>query len=329
MNLTKNLEIGALILYSKLFRKRIPLFVSWALTHRCNYQCIYCDSPLFKTKELATKQVFKIIDELAEMKCRVVVFTGGEPLLRDDIGKIVDYCKKKGFYVSIDSNGVLVNRKIDEIKNIDLLQLSLDGPKEIHDMQRGKGSYDRVMEAIKIARDNGLDLTLNATITKYNCSYDTVDYILSIAKKYNVKARFQPVVDEPLANKNVRDLYISLKMQKKIIEYILKKKKESNIIENTTSSLNYFKSYPNNDAIKCGALKINCLINPRGDIYPCTYIENKIKPYNSVELGFKEAFIRSKPVDCDSCLCNKTLDLSKFFSFDILAMIDIIKSRLR
>lgn len=328
MKILTNLKIGALLLYSALFRKRVPLFVSWAITHRCNSHCKYCGIPLLKTKELTTKQVFGIIDELAEMGACFIVFTGGEPLLRNDIGKIVDYCKKRGVSVSIDSNGVLVRKRISDIRNIDLLQLSFDGPREVHDLQRGKGSYDKVIEAVKIARKHHIPVTLNATLSKYHKCED-VDYVLSIGKKYGAEVRFQPVVNEPLASKNVEELFMDREMRKGIFDYILKKKNEGYSIQNTRAGLSYLRDYPKSEHIKCGAFRINCLINPKGDLYPCTFFDTKIEPYNCVNLGFREAFQKSKPITCNSCVCNKTLDASKLFSLDPTAVIDMIKASIK
>ncbi len=327
MKFRRKLRIALLLLYCRLFRKRIPLFLSWEIGYKCNLHCKYCDIPLVRAKELTTEQVFRIIDDFVEMGTCVVIFTGGEPLLRRDIGKIVDYCKEKGLYLSINSNGLLVKEKINDIKNIDLLQLSFDGPPQIHDFHRGKGSYEKVMEAIRIAKENGIKVTLSTTLSNHT-SLSNIDYLLDIAKKYNVKLRFQLVVKKPLASKNVGDLCIPKEKRKEIFNYILKKRRETGLIENTRAGLVYFRDYSGGQSINCGAFRINCLIAPNGDIYPCTYLETKIKPYNCEKIGFKEAFRRSKPITCTSCLCNKTLDASKLFSLDFTALIDIIKSSL-
>ncbi len=328
MKLQKNIETGALLFYCRIFNKRKPIFVSWALTHRCNHHCKYCDIPTLKTKELTRKQIFRMIDELSEMSNKMIVFTGGECLLREDMGEIVDYCKSKGIYVAVSSNGDLIRSKIKEIKNADMLQLSFDGPKEIHDKQRGKGSYDAVLEAIKIAKKGGIKkIVLNVTLTRHNCRF--IDYIIRFAEEHGVELSLEPVAYMPLGKRNVRDYLMSKKERGGVFDYLIKKKKSTKAIGNTTSGLEYFRDYPRKEIIKCGAFKVNCMISPDGDIYPCTFLERKIKPYNAAELGFREAFMRSKPVNCDSCLCNKTLDLSKLFSLDMRAIIEIINLSLK
>jgi MoaA/NifB/PqqE/SkfB family radical SAM enzyme len=328
MKFRKRLEIALLMLYCKLCRKRMPLFVSWAITHKCNHHCGYCDIPDLETKELTTSQVFDIIDELYAMGTKVIFFTGGEPLLRKDIERVIDYCKNKGLYVGISSNGDLVRKKIDDIRKVDMLQLSFDGPKEIHDRQRGKGSYDSVIEAIRIAKKNKIEsVVLNSTITRYN--YKFIDYILQIAKKYDVKVSFEPVDYMPLGKKNVGIFLLRQENRKKVFNYLIKKKKEGSAIENTVAGLEYFRDYPTKEKIDCGAFRISCVITPDGNLFPCSFLENKIKPYNCIEFGFKEAFTESKPITCESCLCNKILDLSKLFSLNLTAIIDIINSSLK
>jgi len=328
MKFRKRLGIASLMLYCRLFRKRMPLFVSWAITHRCNHHCGYCDIPDLKTKELTTSQIFKIIDELCSMGTKVLFFTGGEPLLRKDIGKIIDYAKSEGLYVGISSNGELVKEKINDIKKADMLQLSFDGPKEIHDRQRGKGSYDKVIEAINIAKKKKIEsVVINSTITRYN--YKFIDYILQIAKRYDIKVNFEPVEYMPLGKKKVGIFLLRQENRKKVFDYLIKKKKNGNMIENTIAGLKYFRDYPQKEKIECVAFRITCVIAPNGNLFPCSFLENKIKPYNCIELGFKEAFNKSKPINCDSCVCNKILDLSKLFSLDLTAIIDTITSSLK
>lgn len=327
-NLKRNLDIGRLLIYCKLFKKRMPIFISWALTHRCNSHCKYCDVPDFKTKELNTKQILKIVDEAYSLGNRVIVFTGGEPLLREDIGAIVNYCKKKGIYVALTTNGSLVKKRINDIKGIDMLQISFDGPKEIHDFQRGKGSYNKVMEAVRAAKEHGINqIVLNTTITNYNCKL--LDDIIELAKKKNVRVDFEPVTFVPLGKKKVKPLLVPKEYRKELFTFLMKKKAETGIINNTLASLKYLRDYPNVEKIKCGAFRVNCVINPSGDIYPCTFLENTTKPFNCVKTGFREAFMSSKPVNCNSCLCNKTLDLSKLFSLDLTAIRDIITLSLK
>jgi len=97
------------------FKKRFPLAVGWNITYRCNLQCKYCGWWENRASELNTKDIIGLIKELAFLGTKFISFSGGEPLLREDLGDIIDFCKMKGIYVSINSNGTLVKEKIKNI----------------------------------------------------------------------------------------------------------------------------------------------------------------------------------------------------------------------
>ena len=77
--------------------------------------------------DFTTRELLKIIDELKEMGTRILTLHGGESLLQRDFGEIVNYAKLKGFYVSLNSNGTLVPKRISELKYLDNLCISMDG----------------------------------------------------------------------------------------------------------------------------------------------------------------------------------------------------------
>ena len=97
-------------------------------THRCNLRCLYCSSPYMKTPELTTGQWCAIVRELAGLGCRRVTILGGEPLLRRDVGDIIQAVKDHGMRCVLTSNGLLVARRLEALKPLDTLVLSLDAP---------------------------------------------------------------------------------------------------------------------------------------------------------------------------------------------------------
>ncbi len=152
MKLKDKLFVINSLLMARVFKKKTPLIVSWAITTRCNKSCAYCDIWNIKVKELETAHVFSLISELSRLGTRIIHFTGGEPLLREDIGMIIDCCSERGILTSINSNGSLMKQRIKELKNLNLVGLSLDGPEDVHDSIRGKGSYGEVIAALNGGR---------------------------------------------------------------------------------------------------------------------------------------------------------------------------------
>lgn len=178
------------ILKVRYLHRRIPLAVRFQLTNRCTLQCKYCNIWHTETKELSTKEIFRIIHELSKLGTKRISFSGGEPLLREDIDEIITFCNKQGIYPEMNSNGTLVPKKIDTVKKLDFLKLSLDGPQEVHDAVRGDGSYQKVIEAANISFKNKINFGFAYTLTKYNINF--LDHVLGVATRYHTIVAFQP-----------------------------------------------------------------------------------------------------------------------------------------
>src|SRR3989338_71832 len=273
MNLSSKFTCIKAILKAKISNKRIPLLVSWEITKRCNARCKYCNIWNDASGELDTKQVFSIIEELIRMGTRVIHFTGGEPLLREDIGVILDYCHKKKISTSINSNGLFVPLKINEIKRLHLLGISLDGPKEIHDRIRGRGSYAGAIAAIAAARDKGIKLRLLTVLSRVNL--DSVDFILSKAAEFNAPVIFQPATDCLLGGEAKNPIASDPARYKQVIKELILKRRKTRYIANSISGLKFLHLWPKMKKIRCLALLISCRIQSDGRVYIC-YIKKNL-----------------------------------------------------
>ncbi len=110
-------------------RYRIPLSVYLSLTDRCPNRCTYCNYYNLKDDEpeLKTSQILHLIDEMGPLLTRRLHFTGGEPLIRNDIGEVINHAKARGLFVGVSASGLLIPKKVGELKNVDIIFLSLDG----------------------------------------------------------------------------------------------------------------------------------------------------------------------------------------------------------
>ena len=124
-----------------------PISVVLVVNNRCNLNCNYCfgDYGNRRDTDYTTEELVKIIDDLYDLGTRYMIVHGGETLLRKDIGYIVNYIKNKGIYVGFITNGILLQKKIDEIRNVDSLCISLDGRMEGNDLNRGKGAFEALL----------------------------------------------------------------------------------------------------------------------------------------------------------------------------------------
>jgi AdoMet-dependent heme synthase len=154
-----------------------PFIVIWETTQACDLVCAHCRAcaqPQRSPLELTTAESKGLIDEVARMQAPVFVLTGGDPLKRPDIYELVAYAARKSVRISLTPSAtpLLTREAIARLQAAGLAQLavSLDGSTaEIHDAFRGvRGSYDWTISALRCARELGLPVQVNTTITRRN-----------------------------------------------------------------------------------------------------------------------------------------------------------------
>lgn len=149
--------------------------VVWNMTRRCNLKCVHCYAKAVDpngTDEISTAQGKAIIDDLAAYGAPVMLFSGGEPLVRKDLVELASHATAKGMRAVISTNGTLITReKAKELKSVGLsyVGISLDGGEEVHDRFRAvSGSYKKALEGLKNCQEEGLKVGLRFTINKRN-----------------------------------------------------------------------------------------------------------------------------------------------------------------
>ena len=149
--------------------------VVWNMTRRCNLHCIHCYSQSqdkFYPDELTTVEGKSMIDDLASFSCSVILFSGGEPLMRPDLPELAQYAVDKGIRTVISTNGTLINRDTaTALKRIGLsyVGVSLDGLRETHDHFRGiKGAFDKSIAGIRTCLEAGIKVGVRFTINRKN-----------------------------------------------------------------------------------------------------------------------------------------------------------------
>ncbi len=158
--------------FVEISQKPIPVVV-WNSTLKCNLRCIHCYANAGKSvNELSTEEAKEMIDDFAKMKVPVLLFSGGEPLLREDLFELVDYAVKKGVPCSLSTNGTLITEKVaEELKEagISYVGVSIDGLKETNDRFRGvEGAFERALNGLINAKNAGIMTGIRFTVTKYN-----------------------------------------------------------------------------------------------------------------------------------------------------------------
>lgn len=166
--------------------------VIWNLLRRCNLTCKHCyatsaDS-VFRD-ELDTAAALAVIDDLHEAGVKVLILSGGEPLLRDDLFQLSAYARARGFFVALSTNGTLISESnIEQIAaaNFDYVGVSIDGLEETHDAFRQLvGSYASSMHGIALCRQRGIRVGLRTTLTQEN--HAQLPQLLDLMREYDVQ----------------------------------------------------------------------------------------------------------------------------------------------
>jgi heme b synthase len=163
--------------------------LAWEITRSCNLFCAHCRASATYgcyQDELSTEECFRLIDDILEVGRPIIILTGGEPLIRQDVLEIAKYAVSRGLIVVMGSNGTLVTEEMAaELKKVPIsrLAISLDFPAaELQDNFRGKaGAFEAALTGIANAHRAGIEIQINSTITKLNVSY--LDDLLSLSLK--------------------------------------------------------------------------------------------------------------------------------------------------
>ena len=176
--------------YQTADRKR-PIVV-WNCTRKCNLNCVHCYSSAGTqdpAQALTTEQAKSFIRDLADFGVPVVLFSGGEPLLREDIFELAHFAKEQGIRTALSTNGTLISEKIaNEIKKAGFAEvgISLDGIGAKNDQFRGKeGAYKTALQGIRNCVALGLRVSLRMTMTSSN--YTEIPDIFDLVEKEEVE----------------------------------------------------------------------------------------------------------------------------------------------
>ncbi len=173
------------------FSKDKKPVVVWNMGRRCNLKCVHCyaqSRDIEYKNELTTQQGKDLIDDLAQFGAPVILFSGGEPLMRKDLPELALYARQKGMRAVISTNGTLIDKKMAKVlKEIGLsyVGVSLDGMRETNDRFRGmKGAFDLALGGMRNCLAEGIKVGLRFTINKKNVK--DIPAIFDLLEKENI-----------------------------------------------------------------------------------------------------------------------------------------------
>jgi MoaA/NifB/PqqE/SkfB family radical SAM enzyme len=319
MDLKNKALLGWSVLRHKLTGKRTPVAVAWLVTGRCNLNCCYCKwKDQRRTEELDTAAAKDMIDQMKRAGVRVISFTGGEPLVRSDMGEIIRHVKGHGLVCKLNTNGMLVEQRLDDLRPLDLLQISVDGPPDVQDQLRGPGTSEKAARAIKLARDAGIRVQLIACLTRDNVQRmeEVLDYGLDLDVGFCFQLLTAKELDEESADRSMPDKGRLIDC----LEYLLRIKKDGDprarAVASKNSELSYYVDLLRNGSPGCQCAVVTATMMPDGRLIFCGNARN-YESHDAVKLGFAEAFSRLTIPECDGCVCVGKLRVSKVYQLDM------------
>jgi len=299
--------------------------IAWEITRSCNLFCAHCRSSsttgTYKD-ELSTEECLRLIDRIVEVGKPVIILTGGEPLLRQDIFQTAEYAVRKGLRVVMGTNGTLITENVAaKLKEtpISRVAVSIDFPtNELQDKFRGKvGAFEAAVSGIARLRQAGVEVQINSTITKLNVKY--LNELLELALEAGAVA-FHPFMLVPTGRgKGLHKVEMSPEEYEQTLNWVYDRQKElgSSIFFKPTDAPHYQRilkqrgSRTNPQEVSLGersATKARkdavdsmtrgclagtgfCFISHRGRVQGCGYLD--VEAGNIRDKSFGEIWINS------------------------------------
>ncbi|PTD93612.1 heme b synthase [archaeon SCG-AAA382B04] len=285
-----------------------PRLVAWELTRACNLTCKHCRASSIKEpekEELSTEKIKEITDEIADIG-NILILSGGEPLMRDDIYEIADYADKQGLRVVLATNGTLfTDENVKKLKDVGIqrVSISIDGATaESHDEFRGvDGAFEDVMEGIEVLKRNEMPFQINTTITKKNV--DQMEDILTLSQDLGAVALHIFLLVPTGRGEELEDQEITPQRYEEVLNWFYDKQDEVDMEFKATCAPHYYRIMAQKggefgekglDAKTGGCLggKAFCFISRTGKVYPCGYLP--VEAGDVTENSFKDIWRESE-----------------------------------
>jgi MoaA/NifB/PqqE/SkfB family radical SAM enzyme len=312
------------MLKSRLFTHR-PFFLAHAITYACNSRCKTCTYWHMSNRindDLSTRGVFSLLDEAYDSGMRGYYLFGGEPIVRKDIGKIVDYAKNKGFLTTMNTNASLLAERAEDLRNLDFIFVSLDYFNNYHDFIRGRpGSFNEVIKGIEKIREVGSTrVTLVTTIGTLN--FDAIEPMAKLARdlrvgiSYNsVEPTVQSSFEEGRTESPVRSFGLSKMQLQTFYDSLMKLKLKGYPLMETEYVLRHFEE---GKRWTCQFPKMFVYVSADKKIFSCTYDHTYDLERGSFEDYFSSRLYLEHAARTEKCnMCVRTCVRGYSYAYDM------------
>lgn len=256
------------------------------ITENCNIRCKHCFGDFNIGAEYSLEKIEEIVLQLKRMGVCEISITGGEPLLHNDITKIIDLVVTNGFNLQICTNGLLITENfINKIKQYSScffrFSISIDGIEKEHDYLRGQGTFNKIMNNIRILKENSFMFAVNTVLHKQNIN--SLEEFLDLLNSMDIKScsfnfirNFGRTHDSDLEIIGDELELAKYCVQKKLLNFSKKETMSFYFNYNTITNGEIFKSenqlFDFLELSRCGAGSIIMTIKANGEVLPCVFI---------------------------------------------------------
>lgn len=270
--------------------------IAWEVTRACNLACKHCRAeanPDPFPGELTTQEAKSLIDTFPQTGSPIIIFTGGEPLLRHDVFELSAYAKSKGLRCVMATNGTLVTPEIVRQMNdsgIERVSISIDGPEaQSHNLFRGlPGAFEASMQGIETLKQGGVEFQINTTVTRNNLNQ--FKEIFDLAQAVGAVAWHIFLLVPTGRGDQIREEVISAEEYEQVLNWFYDFRKTTSMQLKATCAPHYHRilrqrakeegvpvdfAHFGLDAVSRGCLGgIGfCFISHSGQVQPCGYLE--------------------------------------------------------
>lgn len=269
-----------------------PNHPAWEVTAACNLRCIHCHAAGGRPApgELSTEEAKQFIDDLAEVKeFRMLVYTGGEPLVRPDLLELLHHSHKVGFTNVIATNATLITDEVArELREAGVVgaAVSLDSVRaEVHDTIRGvPGAFDRAMRGIHALRRAGILVQVNVTAMDYN--FADLEELIALADEVGAGIMLMYQLVPVGRGSTIRDATLTVNQNERLLKSLARMQKQVSTIIEPVAGPQYWpylmirKGRANGLWLQlarlffhgCSAGRGFVYIKANGDVWPCPFV---------------------------------------------------------
>jgi radical SAM protein with 4Fe4S-binding SPASM domain len=267
-----------------IYQKKIPLDALIELTHACNLKCIHCYCVAENRPLLNLEEIENLLQQLAELGCLSLTFSGGEIFIRKDIFEILEIAKKMHFVIRLFTNGTLVTEQIaDKLTEFAPVETELSlyaSEAKVHDYITGvPGSFEKTLQAIKLLKKKELEVSIKWILMKNNLLEH--QKLVGLARDLGISFRADTLIF-PRNDGDKAPLNQRLTDEELVLAY--------KMLGSTAFNEKPLEVKPQERSM-CGAGHATCSISPYGDVYPC--VQFFLKFGNIREKSFREIWYDS------------------------------------